>query len=62
MQAITQMEKRTGKRVNPRRYIFESFVQLATSYDETDAVSAQAAPSHQGGGLVKRLFGRARKP
>jgi len=61
MQAITQMEKRTGKRVNPRRYIFESFAQLATSYDDTEATNPLPASTTSGGGFVQRLFGRASK-
>jgi amino acid adenylation domain-containing protein len=38
MQAIVTMETRTGKRVNPRRYIFETLAQIARGYDETEAV------------------------
>lgn len=35
MQAIQRMEKTTGKRVNPGRYVFETLAQVARGYDET---------------------------
>jgi len=67
MQAITMMEKTTGKRVTPRRYIFESLAQLAGSYDDTqELVSATPLPAREANSkspsLVKRLFGLARRP
>jgi acyl carrier protein len=49
MQAILAMESRTGKRLNPRRFIFESLRQIARAYDET----AVDAPKQ---GLLNRLF------
>ena len=35
MQVMNLMEDRTGKRVNPRRFIFETLCQIAKAYDET---------------------------
>jgi amino acid adenylation domain-containing protein len=35
MQAIQRMEKTTGKRVNPGRFVFETLAQIARGYDET---------------------------
>jgi amino acid adenylation domain-containing protein len=54
MQAISAMEKETGKRINPRRYLFESLAQVAKSYDDAEVT----APKKQG--LLSRLFGRGR--
>jgi non-ribosomal peptide synthetase component F len=34
MKAIVEMDKRLGKRVNPRRYIFETLAQIAAAEDE----------------------------
>jgi len=66
MQAITMMEKTTGKRVTPRRYIFESLAQLAASYDDTPQLAgASDLPVSEAAGkgpsLVRRLFGLARR-
>lgn len=55
MQAIATMEKDTGKRINPRRYLFESLAQVAKAYDEAE--SQQAAPEPKKAGFLKRLFG-----
>lgn len=38
MQSIALMESAVGKRVNPRRYVFESLAQLAASYDDESPV------------------------
>lgn len=62
MQAISMMEKATGKRVTPRRYIFESLAQLAASYDATPAQQADTPTPPAATGLIARLFGRKRKP
>jgi amino acid adenylation domain-containing protein len=65
MQAITLMEKATGKRVTPRRYIFESLAQLAASYDATEVletVGADAQPEPATPSLARRLLGRLRRP
>lgn len=35
MQAIQQMEKVTGKRANPGRFVFETLTQIARGYDES---------------------------
>jgi amino acid adenylation domain-containing protein len=57
MQSIALMESAVGKRVNPRRYVFESLAQLATAYDE-------ASPEAQADTDAKArrfpLFGRKR--
>jgi acyl carrier protein len=37
MKAIVEMDRRLGKRVNPRRYIFESLAQIAAAPDERPA-------------------------
>lgn len=50
MQAILTMEAQTGKRLNPRRFIFESLKQIARAYDEM-SVEPSATP-----GLIGRLF------
>lgn len=55
MQAVGLMERRIGRRVDPRRYIFESLAQIARGYDEADAVS-QYKP-----GIMDRLFRRMRR-
>jgi hypothetical protein len=34
MRAIGEMDKRLGRRVNPRRYIFETLEQIAAAPDE----------------------------
>ena len=55
MQSIALMESAIGKRVNPRRYVFETLAQLAASYDE-------AQPASQGNADAKprrfSFFGR----
>ncbi|MFM9437456.1 amino acid adenylation domain-containing protein [Janthinobacterium sp. CG_23.3] len=48
MQAILAMETRTGKRLNPRRFIFENLRQIARAYDE-------AAPDAVKPGMLNRL-------
>lgn len=55
MQAIATMEKDTGKRINPRRYLFESLAQVARAYDEADTVTV--APEPRKTGFLKKLFG-----
>ena len=48
MQCIGLMESAVGKRVNPRRYVFESLTQLAASYDEVQpALASGAAEAHK---------------
>jgi hypothetical protein len=42
LSAIGQMEQATGIRVNPRRYIFESFAQIAAAYAGPSAPAATA--------------------
>ncbi|OZB74040.1 MAG: hypothetical protein B7X36_08170, partial [Thiomonas sp. 14-64-326] len=53
MQAVSRMEKLTGKRLGPRHYVFDSLRQIALEYDKT----IQAAPSGKKS-LFQRLFGK----
>ena len=36
MRALAAVEKKTGKRLNPREYIFQTLEQVARSYDRID--------------------------
>ena len=54
MQAIATMEKKTGRQIAARRYMFQTLAQLAASYDEP----AAEPPTKQG--LVGRLLGALR--
>ena len=54
MQAIATMEKKTGRQIAARRYMFQTLAQLAASYDEPVA----EPPTKQG--LVGRLLGALR--
>lgn len=62
MQAVAMLEKRLGRSISPRRYVFDSLGQLAAAYDQApQAVPAvasepppEAAPAR---GLMKRLAG-----
>ncbi|HJW53684.1 MAG TPA: phosphopantetheine-binding protein, partial [Burkholderiaceae bacterium] len=49
MQSILMMETRTGKRLNPRRMIFETLRQVARAYDEMPAEAPKPA-------VFSRLF------
>ena len=55
MQAIAQLEKTTGKRINPRQFIFESLAQVARAYDEAEPAPRRPA------GLVSRIVGALRR-
>ncbi|MCA3181728.1 MAG: amino acid adenylation domain-containing protein [Burkholderiaceae bacterium] len=55
MRAIETMERELGRRVEPRRYLFESLAQIATAYD-----AAQPPPAKVPG-LLGRLFGGMRR-
>ena len=56
MQAILAMEIKTGKRLNPTRFVFESLTQIARAYDE-----AKSVPNARGlRGLISNFLGRAR--
>ncbi|MDO5057211.1 MAG: amino acid adenylation domain-containing protein [Lautropia sp.] len=64
MQALAQMQERTGRRVNPRRFIFETLAQVARAYEE--AADEQPAPApgpaaKGSSGLVSRMFGAFNK-
>jgi myxalamid-type nonribosomal peptide synthetase MxaA len=37
MRALAAMEKKTGKRLNPREYIFQTLEQIAQAYDRAEA-------------------------
>ena len=52
MQVMNVMEDKTGKRVNPRRFIFETLGQIAQAYDET---KPEAVPKT---GRMRRLLSR----
>jgi amino acid adenylation domain-containing protein len=54
MQAIATMEKKTGRQIAARRYMFQTLAQLAASYDEP---VPEAPPKP---GLVGRLLGALR--
>ncbi|MFM2398726.1 MAG: hypothetical protein RL341_883, partial [Pseudomonadota bacterium] len=43
MQAAEAVEQRLGKRVSPRRYVFETLGQLAAAYDGTEDKTTQTA-------------------
>jgi amino acid adenylation domain-containing protein len=51
MRALAAVEKRIGKRVNPREYIFQTLEQIAQAYDRVEAARAQVP------GLGRRLLG-----
>ena len=53
MQALSRMEKQTGKRLGPRHYVFDSLRQIALEYDK----AKQAEPSGKKS-LFQRLFGK----
>ena len=55
MQAIARMERLTGKRLNPRRFIFQTLAQVASSYDEMGG-SPGAQP-----GRIRRLIDAIRE-
>ncbi|MDO4231255.1 MAG: amino acid adenylation domain-containing protein [Lautropia sp.] len=60
MQALAQMQERTGKRVNPRRYVFETLAQVARAYEEASPESAAPPPpppARSASGIVSRMFG-----
>lgn len=59
MQALAQMQERTGKRVNPRRYVFETLAQVARAYEEAEPESAAPPPPPpaRSSGIVSRMFG-----
>ena len=43
MQAIAKLETRTGKRLNPRTFIFQTLAQIASEYDNARAGSTPPA-------------------
>jgi len=45
MQAIQRMEKTTGKRINPGRFVFETLAQIARGYDETKVMEIKKVSS-----------------
>jgi amino acid adenylation domain-containing protein len=51
MRAIAAVEKKNGKRLNPREYIFQTLEQIATAYDRFEATGPEAA------GLGRRILG-----
>ena len=59
MQAILEMEEKTGKRIDRNRYIFESLARMALCYDE-----APSEPAAKAGGLrlLSGLLGGRKAP
>jgi amino acid adenylation domain-containing protein len=57
MQVIAKMKQRTGVRLGPRAFVFESLGQIARAYDESR--STDSVPSRSSG-IVERLLGRLR--
>ncbi len=55
LQVIAQLHARTGKRVDARMLVFETFEQFASKLDAAEPAAVTAPPRK--GGLVKRLFG-----
>ena len=66
MQTMATMEEKTGKRVDPQKFIFETLGQIARAYDETEAGASASAGEAQkperaaGSGMLGRLFGGLR--
>ena len=65
MQTMATMEVKTGKRVDPQRFIFETLGQIASAYDEAEAgmaVNAGGQKAERAGrpGMLGRLFGGLR--
>jgi amino acid adenylation domain-containing protein len=54
MRCVEAMERASGRRIEPRRYVFESLRQLAAAYDSAPAASPKRS------GLLGRLFGGKR--
>lgn len=63
MQAIARMEVLTGRRVNPRRFVFETLAQVGRAYDEAPYASDQqrSTADRKGNGLMSRVLGGLRK-
>jgi len=62
MQAIARMEVLTGRRVNPRRFVFETLAQVAHAYEEAQSGPApEADTAGKKGGLMARMLGGLRK-
>ncbi len=65
MQTMATMEVKTGKRVDPQRFIFETLCQIARAYDEAEAGVAANAGGQKteraaSSGMLGRLFGGLR--
>jgi len=63
MQAVEQVAQRLGKRITPRRYVFESLAQIAMAYDAEEAARPVSdvpteAPKT---GLLRKLGGLLRR-
>jgi amino acid adenylation domain-containing protein len=64
MRAVSMLERRTGKRVSPRAFVFQTLEQLAREYDHVVPEPSTAPIKRDeadrkapGRGLVRRLFG-----
>jgi hypothetical protein len=56
MQAIARLHKRTGVRLRPQQFTFETLAQIAASLEGPAAEARQTAS--RPAGLIGRLFGR----
>jgi amino acid adenylation domain-containing protein len=63
MQAIAAMERRIGRRLGPRPFIFGTLAQVAAAYDGAGASAAPPASDDDRGGrgLLKGIFSRLTK-
>lgn len=62
MQAIARMEVLTGRRVNPRRFVFETLAQVTRAYEEAQpGATPEEAAAGKKGGLMSRMLGGLRK-
>ncbi len=55
MQAIAKLEARTGKRISPRAFIFQTLEQIAREYDAKPAEAPKPPPPAPTGRLQRWL-------
>lgn len=62
MQTMATMEEKTGKRVDPQKFIFETLGQIARAYDEAkvETGAVQKPERSTGPGVLGRIFGGLR--
>jgi acyl-coenzyme A synthetase/AMP-(fatty) acid ligase len=56
MRAIAMLEAKTGKRVSPRSFVFNTLEQIAREYDRTPDEPATPEPPPRISGVISRLF------